>query len=209
MAGKPEIYKSEPIRSGVLWIALVVQVICCAVALVVVFLAGSGKLLLPEPWHSGYQWVVRGLFVLPGASLVSVAFWIFRANKNARALSAQTLDNGPGWAVGWFFVPIASLWKPFEVMREIYKASHTPHDWRKAKGASIVGWWWAFQVFGNVLSTFIYVLRTSSDPLFNRRVALALYIIMIVHQTLLLIITTQIVKWQAKAHRVGGVENVF
>ncbi len=214
MAAKSEVYKGEPIRSGALWIALVAEIVSFGIVLTAVTLAGQGHIVLSEPWLSLYQLLVRWTAAMPAISTLCLLFWIFRANKNARALSIQSLatrslENSAGWAVGWFFVPVANLWKPFEVMREIYKASRTPHDWRKAQGASIVGWWWAIHIFGNLFSVFLIILKSEGNPITDREMAMAFYAVVIVHQTLLFVITTRIVKWQAKAHRLGGIENVF
>ena len=48
------------------------------------------------------------------ATAVVFGIWIVRANKNARALGAKNLSASPGWALGYFFVPILNLWKPFK-----------------------------------------------------------------------------------------------
>src|SRR5260221_8716711 len=43
--------------------------------------------------------------------------WIVRANRNVRALGATDLLMTPGWVVGFFFIPIANLWKPYQAMK--------------------------------------------------------------------------------------------
>jgi hypothetical protein len=67
------------------------------------------------------------LFIVTG---IVFLVWIHRANRNARALGAEGMQFTPGWSVGWFFVPIMSLWKPFQVMREIWQASAQPGNWQ-------------------------------------------------------------------------------
>ena len=57
---------------------------------------------------------------------VLILMWIYRANHNARALGAANMDFTPGWSVGWYFIPIANLWKPYQAMKEIWKASASP-----------------------------------------------------------------------------------
>lgn len=32
-------------------------------------------------------------------------------------------NDTPGWALGWYFIPIANLWKPYVAMKEIVEAS--------------------------------------------------------------------------------------
>lgn len=68
--------------------------------------------------------------------------WIHRCNKNVRALGSKQMKFSPGWSVGWFFVPIANLFKPFHVMNEIWSASHSPNDWSaNEKPKAILKWW--------------------------------------------------------------------
>ena len=81
-----------------------------------------------------------------GLYLVTVVFfscWIVRANKNVRAFGAQGLRITPGWACGWFFVPIANIWKPCQAMKDLWQASHNPHGWTSGDPCATVGVWWA------------------------------------------------------------------
>jgi hypothetical protein len=77
--------------------------------------------------------------------------WIYRANANARALGADHMTFTPGWSVGWYFVPVASLWKPYQAMREIWLASKNPGHSQAQSGDRIVGWWWVGWITSNIL----------------------------------------------------------
>jgi hypothetical protein len=85
---------------------------------------------------------IESAFALTGltglACMIVFAVWIVRSAKNAwliarrvhdstpgrRAFRTMTLlDDTPGWAVGWYFVPIANFWKPYVAMRDIVRAS--------------------------------------------------------------------------------------
>ena len=70
----------------------------------------------PEVFYalSGLGWTI---LMIPGMVLFFV--WIRRANINADALVRSRMEFTPGWAVGWFFVPFANLFKPYQVMAEI------------------------------------------------------------------------------------------
>lgn len=78
--------------------------------------------------------------------IFSVLFfgWIHRANYNARQLGAKNMKFTPGWAIGWYFVPIAFLWKPYQAMKEIWKASKNPDNWEPQSISPILSWWWFF-----------------------------------------------------------------
>jgi len=77
--------------------------------------------------------------------------WVYRANQNVRALGAQGLGITPGWAVGYFFVPIFSLWRPYQAMRDLWKASKNPNAWQSVVPGSILQLWWLFWIISSSL----------------------------------------------------------
>lgn len=80
-------------------------------------------------------------------SFVAAAFpigaWIYRAHAHLREAGFAVPGIGPGWAVGWFFVPIADFWKPYQVMRGLWRGSHhaAAVDPRSADGGPVAAWW--------------------------------------------------------------------
>jgi hypothetical protein len=78
--------------------------------------------------------------------------WIYRTSRNAHALSAQPLKISPPWAVGWFFVPIANLFKPLEAVRETWQATLRPDAPNEVKPPPIVWNWWKFWVVSNLFA---------------------------------------------------------
>lgn len=78
--------------------------------------------------------------------------WIYRANKNARALGAEGMSFTPGWCVGWFFIPVMNLFKPYQAVDEIWRASDPQADsqsWAmSSKSGLITGWWWMWIISG-------------------------------------------------------------
>lgn len=88
------------------------------------------------------------------ASVVAIAMWIHRAHANLAFGDAQDLQFTPGWAVGWYFIPIANLFKPFEAMRELWNASHPGRDVSAGKAVPIIVAWWTAWLLGNILSGF-------------------------------------------------------
>ena len=49
--------------------------------------------------------------------------WIHRANYNARQLGAENMKFTPWRSIGYYFLPIFNLWRPYQAMKEIWKAS--------------------------------------------------------------------------------------
>jgi hypothetical protein len=74
--------------------------------------------------------------------MVLFAMWIYRANYNARQLGAQGMKFSPGWSVGYYFIPLFNLWRPYQAMKEIWKASKNPQSWEREKRGAILPWWW-------------------------------------------------------------------
>jgi len=80
--------------------------------------------------------------------------WIVRANKNVRALGARELSMSPGWALGYFFVPILNLWKPKTAMDQLWFASHNPSTWNgnQKENSQVVNKWWGLWLASLALS---------------------------------------------------------
>ncbi len=75
-------------------------------------------------------------------------FWIHRAYKNHEQLSRRGNEYSPGWAVFGFFIPIVSLFRPYQVVREMWDETQagTEGDPLLATPAHsvIILWWLAF-----------------------------------------------------------------
>ena len=83
--------------------------------------------------------------------LVTAALWLAwfrRAYLNLPALGARRLRFRPWWAVGAWLLPVFSLFRPKQVLNDIWRASDPdlPPDqaaiWRGRPVAQLLGWWW-------------------------------------------------------------------
>ena len=86
-------------------------------------------------------------------SVVIVALWIYRAHANLRDAGMDGLEYTPGWAVGWYFVPLANLIMPFQAMRELWNASRGEEYQFAGVAPYEVKVWWAAWIGGGILST--------------------------------------------------------
>ena len=80
-----------------------------------------------------------------GASLalvIAFCMWVYRVCWNTHVLGGVNLPYTPGWAVGWFFIPLANIVMPCLVMQSIYKASKHPVQWRKVGASKLILAWW-------------------------------------------------------------------
>jgi len=86
-------------------------------------------------------------------TVVLFAIWTHRMSANIHALGAVNLRFRPGWAVGWYFVPIANLWKPFQAMSEIWRASKDPMGWEAEAVGGLARWWWFWWLVSNIVGS--------------------------------------------------------
>jgi Domain of unknown function (DUF4328) len=88
-------------------------------------------------------------------TVIAFCVWIYQAHKNLPRLGASGLRYSPGWAVGWFFVPIFNLWRPYQVAQEIWKASDprapAGDAWHSGSGSWVIVGWWAFWIISNIV----------------------------------------------------------
>jgi hypothetical protein len=96
------------------------------------------------------------------ACIIVVGRWIYRASVNAHAVSSE-MTISPGWAVGWYFVPIANLFKPYQAMREIWMASHFRGNWHDEPTPQLLVGWWALWIVTNILGNISFRLSMRDD----------------------------------------------
>lgn len=95
--------------------------------------------------------------------------WIYQAAKNVRSFGQGALEFTPGWCIGWWFIPFMSLVKPYQAMKEIWRASdpeavkNGPTGWMTAPTAGILPLWWAMYLIGGLIGGVVAV-ATMSDP---------------------------------------------
>jgi hypothetical protein len=147
------------------------------------------------------QQIIGGVtFVIFVVLIVIYCVWVYRANYNARQLGATGMKFSPGWAVGWYFIPIANLWKPYQAMREIWQASAAPASWQDQPRGSILPLWWMFFLLSNLISnaSFRLSLRASStsELILSGTVASANNIVDIASNVTALVLVTQIYRMQ-------------
>jgi hypothetical protein len=97
-------------------------------------------------------------------AVVLFCMFMVRANKNARSFGSP-MSIRPGWAAGYFFVPVVSLWKPYQAMKEIWQGSDPdPNAVALAvRVPSLLGWWWALYLLHNVGSRAVWQVNKHLD----------------------------------------------
>lgn len=98
------------------------------------------------------------LIIVRVIAVVAFMFWTYRVARNLPALGTPDPDYSPGWAVGFYFIPILNLFRPYQATLEIWiGSSPKPRDWKEQSQVSVPllsVWWgvWLFSAFiGRVL----------------------------------------------------------
>lgn len=84
--------------------------------------------------------------------------WFRRAYFNLH-IKVNHLSHGEGWAAGSWFVPILCLYRPFQIMKELYVETK---ELLVKKGlitnadldVKYLGWWWALWLLSSLISQF-------------------------------------------------------
>lgn len=106
--------------------------------------------------------IYLAVYVITGFTFLK---WIHRANSNCHNFGAKDMEFTPGWCIGWYFIPIATLWKPYQAMKEIWKVSKNPSDWSNEAGSPLLGWWWTFWLSSNFLGQIVFRTSMSADTI--------------------------------------------
>jgi len=113
---------------------------------------GEGDFTAGETVQNDTREALIGLVLFAAAvgSLISLLMWFHRAHRNLPSLGTTALRFTPGWAVGWWFVPVFSLFRPYQVAKEIWRGSDpctlssTEQTSRLPTSTAMIRWWWAF-----------------------------------------------------------------
>ncbi len=85
-------------------------------------------------------------------TMIIFARWIYVAGDNLVDADVMDLEFTPASRIWWFFVPIASLFKPFQGMRELWNGSHGIYP--NYASSSLVATWWGLWLVANFIGYF-------------------------------------------------------
>lgn len=83
---------------------------------------------------------------LLGVAGTSFILWLYQVRANLRAFGARRMAYGREWCVLGFVIPGLNVYRPYQVMAEIWQASAPqnldPFDWRNVAISKLVPAWW-------------------------------------------------------------------
>jgi len=77
------------------------------------------------------------LFVLAAGTFMA---WLLGAYRNTDVVAPGTRRHGHGWAVGGWFVPILNLWRPKQIVNDVWRAG--ADDPAGARPSALLLAWW-------------------------------------------------------------------
>ena len=94
--------------------------------------------------------------------IITFIQWFRRAYFNLHT-RVNDLQYGEGWAAGAWFVPILNLFRPYQIMKELYDETdilltRKLHDYRNRLSSDFIGLWWTFWLISSFVDkiTFRY-----------------------------------------------------
>lgn len=105
--------------------------------------------------------------------------WFFRMRRNAGLLGPDRLRNGPGWAVGAWFVPLGNLWMPYRVAVDMWGASsQLPADGEPYRmPVWPVNLWWGLFVSSTLFGRYAESRYDDAESLAEVRDAVVQYMV--------------------------------
>ncbi len=113
---------------------------------------------------------IVSIIYLIAAIISAVTFiqWFRRAYFNLHK-KVTHLSHTEGWAAGSWFVPIVNLYRPYQIMKELYQETKELLVRKEINVNSnfttnSLGWWWALWIISGIIAQFAlrYSLRAES-----------------------------------------------
>lgn len=89
--------------------------------------------------------------------------WTYQIMGNARAVSDKSMKHSPGWAVGYYFIPVVNLWKPYQSLREAYEIFIGLEQGKKDK--VVFPLWWSAWIVSGILGQIVFKLSLKAEEL--------------------------------------------
>jgi hypothetical protein len=105
---------------------------------------------------------IIGIFYLIAYIISGITFiqWFRRAYFNLH-LKVNHLSQTEGWAAGSWFVPFINLYRPYQIMVELYKETKELFikkglSFNQNYTTSSLGWWWTLWIINGIIGQFVF-----------------------------------------------------
>lgn len=102
-------------------------------------------------------------------SIITYIRWFRRAYYNLH-LRVKYLEHTEGWAAGAWFVPIVNLFRPYQIMKELYVETEkflrkNDTSYTKSTSTTMVGWWWAVWIISTLIDRINFNISQKAETL--------------------------------------------
>ena len=109
------------------------------------------------------------LLVATVISIITFIQWFRRAYFNLHQ-QVDGLSWSEGWAAGAWFVPVLSLFRPYQIMKELYVQTnhllvHRGFGITDRLSFSAIGWWWALWITSSILGQIVFRITLNAGTL--------------------------------------------
>ena len=106
-------------------------------------------------------------FVAYLISGITFIMWFRRAYFNLHQRVSH-LSLSEGWAAGCWFVPILNLFRPYQIMKEIYVETKKLFTKRGLSekvdySTDYLGWWWTLWIISGIIGQIIFRIALNGD----------------------------------------------
>jgi Domain of unknown function (DUF4328) len=101
-------------------------------------------------------------------TIVFFLMWLNRSYRNLESFNIQGLTATPGWAVGYWFLPILSLFKPLQIVNEVWHGSNSEnlekgYGFSDTSTTSLHGFWWGTWLISGILGQISFRLEINAE----------------------------------------------
>jgi len=166
--------------------------------------ANGGKISIETAIANDTREQIIGIihFIAFVISAVTFIQWFRRAYYNLH-LRVNHLSHTEGWAAGSWFVPIVNLYRPYQIMKELYQETK---ELLTKKGLSInenfttgyLGWWWTLWIINKIIGQFVFNYSMKAESIDEWTIITVASIVRNVVGIPLALITVKVIKDYSK-----------
>lgn len=152
------------------------------------------------------QFIAIIIIAMSIVSAVTFIQWFRRAYFNLHTVS-DGLKYTEGWAAGAWFVPILNLFRPYQIMRELFDVSsrvisEKMGGFQPKSYLNAVNFWWALWIISNVVANLTFRLMPNSGSIEDLRTETVVSIFTALLEVPLALITVKVIKLYAEQEEV-------
>lgn len=100
-------------------------------------------------------------------SAFTFIMWFRRAYYNLHQ-KLDYLNHPEGWAAGAWFVPVVNLYRPYQIMQELYEETQgllqkNEINSGRYLSSDTLGWWWGLWILTNIVAQIAFRMSTNAQ----------------------------------------------